>query len=239
MNLKYTILVLLFSTFTLFSCRERIVVNTPQELAEYFDFDDSTSVKAKNLLDSLSIKDSLTVEDLNLMDSLTTYLKQDSTFEAKDEAEAIEGQYLRRLVIHCTASNINTPYTKESLLSFFKNSQHWSKPGYTFFIDRKGIIWKLNQYWDWDPIVNYNELTFGAKGYNSTSLHISWDGGIENNKVVDNRTPEQKIALKSFVIITKDIYPNIDVLGHRDLPGVKKLCPIFNIKEEYKDILNK
>src|SRR5690606_30322561 len=120
-------------------------------------------------------------------------------------------------------------------LKFFKEVRQWSKPGYTFFIDREGILWKLNEF-NWDPIVEYSEITFGAAGYNSSSLHVSWDGGVEGSKIVDNRTPEQKVALKNFVILVRDIYPKIDVIGHKELNS-GKACPVFDVKKEYKDIL--
>ena len=176
-------------------------------------------------------------DDMDHRDSLA----EDSIMhleELQDAKMGITGQPLKRLVIHCTASNIKNPHTKESLLSFFKNAKHWSKPGYSFFIDRDGILWKLNEHFDWDPVINYSEITFGAAGYNSTSLHVAWDGSLDGNKIVDNRTDKQKQALRTFVQITLDIYPDIDVLGHRDLPGVNKLCPTFDVKEEYKDLLN-
>jgi N-acetylmuramoyl-L-alanine amidase len=175
-------------------------------------------------------------DDMDHRDSLT----EDSIMhleELQDLKSGTTGQTLKRFVIHCTASNIKTPHTKETLLDFFKNTRHWSKPGYTFFIDRDGIIWKLNEHWDWDPLVNYSEITFGAAGYNSTSLHASWDGGVENNKIIDNRTDKQKQALLTLVQIVHDIYPNIEVLGHTDLEGVNKLCPIYDVKKEYADIL--
>lgn len=169
--------------------------------------------------------------DTTFIDStMVDSLELDSLADAKAST-------LKRLVIHATASSVKTPYTRESLLTFFAKDRGWSKPGYTFFIDREGILWKLNEHFNWDPVIEYSEITFGAKGYNSASLHIAWDGGVENGKIVDNRTDEQKQALKTFVQIVHDIYPEIDVLGHRDLPNVTKACPIFDVKKEYKNIL--
>jgi N-acetylmuramoyl-L-alanine amidase len=165
----------------------------------------------------------------------TIYL--DSTYAEFDTLADMAPTKLARLVIHCTGSNIKNPYTRESLLNFFSRIQKWSKPGYTFFIDREGILWKLNEHFNWDPIIEYSEITFGAKGYNSTSLHIAWDGGVVDGKITDNRTNEQKDALRTFVYIVTDIYPNIEVIGHKDLPNVHKACPIFDVKKEYKNIL--
>lgn len=183
----------------------------------------NSQAELDSLFDDMDHKDSLAEDSMLILEEL------------QDAKTGSSGQVLKRLVIHCTASNVRNPHTKESLLSFFKNTRHWSKPGYTFFIDRDGIIWKLNEHWDWDPLVNYSEITFGAAGYNSTSLHVAWDGGVVDNKIVDNRTDVQKASLNTIVEIVRDIYPNIDVLGHSDLPGVNKLCPIFDVKAEYGD----
>lgn len=188
--------------------------NDPSQIDSLFDVDNLVN------FDSLS-GDSLEEEELRDMEIINGTITSTT------------GSTIKRLVIHCTASNILSPNTRESLLKFFKEERKWSKPGYTFFIDRNGIIWKLNSYWNWDPIINYSEITFGATGYNSTSLHVAWDGGVQDNKVLDNRTPKQKASLDTFVKITRDIYPNIDVLGHRDLPGVNKLCPLFDVRSEY------
>lgn len=207
------------------------------ELDSLFDHDNISSLETRELLDSLLVLDSLSEEGESTLDSLRALISTDSYDLETGELPAA-GHPLSRIVIHATASNVSTPYTKETLLKFFKESQHWSKPGYTFFFDRQGILWKLNEHWDWDPIVNYSEITFGAKGYNSNSLHVAWDGGVDGKKILDNRTPEQRKALLNFIKIVHDIYPDIQVMGHRDLPGVKKLCPVFDVAKEYSDILN-
>jgi len=210
-----------------------------EELDSLFDNDNVSSLQTRELLDSIDRIDSITDDAKGTMDSLAELILENEYKELETAEKYPIGSPLKRLVVHCTASNIANPHTKETLLKFFKEAQHWTKPGYTFFFDRDGVIWKLNEHWDWDPIVNSAEITFGAKGYNSTSLHIAWDGGIQGNKILDNRTDEQKIALLTFIKIVLDVYPDIEVLGHTDLPGVNKLCPIFDVKEEYKDLLKK
>lgn len=232
-------LLILICFLFLLSCNNSKVqyYHEASDLDSLFDFEDKDVILANKIMDSIMQKEEISDEDLKILDSLNTSLRKDSIFMATDEAEALQGQPLKRLVIHCTASNVKNPHTKESLLAFFKNYNHWSKPGYTFFVDRQGILWKLNDHWDWDAIINYSELTFGAAGYNSTSLHIAWDGGLEDKKILDNRTPAQKQALLTFVQLAKDVYPSIEVLGHTDLPNVNKLCPIFDVKKEYKSII--
>jgi N-acetylmuramoyl-L-alanine amidase len=232
-------LILVLLLLMLLSCKNPNVhyYESKEELDSLFDYDNVSSLETRNLLDTIDKIDSITTEGKDAMDSIARLiLHEEEELLELETADAATGNALKRVVVHCTASNIINPHTKESLLRFFKETQHWSKPGYTFFFDRNGVIWKLNQHWDWDPIVNYSEITFGAKGYNSTSLHIAWDGGLEGNKIIDNRTKEQKSALLTFIRIARDIYPNIEVIGHRDLPGVTKLCPIFDVKKEYKNL---
>jgi len=46
----------------------------------------------------------------------------------------------------------------------------------------------------------------------------------------------QKEALKKLLTELKVLYPQAEILGHRDFPGVAKACPCFNAKDEYKNI---
>jgi hypothetical protein len=55
-------------------------------------------------------------------------------------------------------------------------------------------------------------------------------------KAIDNRTPQQKAALLQVITEWKRLYPNAIIQGHHDFPKVKKACPSFNAKAEYKDI---
>jgi N-acetylmuramoyl-L-alanine amidase len=75
-------------------------------------------------------------------------------------------------------------------------------------------------------------------------------GGVDANlKPVDNRTVVQKIMLKTLVKRMMKKYPKAKVCGHRDLsPDLNrdgkitpnewtKVCPCFDVREEYKDFL--
>ena len=44
----------------------------------------------------------------------------------------------------------------------------------------------------------------------------------------DTRTPEQKETLQRLLERLKEDYPDAKVVGHRDLPGVKKDCPCYD-----------
>ena len=52
----------------------------------------------------------------------------------------------------------------------------------------------------------------------------------------DTRTPEQKAALWALLRSLKVDYPDATILGHRDLPNVRKDCPCFDVQAEYSDL---
>lgn len=74
-----------------------------------------------------------------------------------------------------------------------------------------------------------------AKHYNKHSIGICYEGGLdERGKPADTRTPAQKRTLLTLLYSLKADYPDAEILGHRDLPWVKKACPCFDAREEYK-----
>jgi N-acetylmuramoyl-L-alanine amidase len=135
------------------------------------------------------------------------------------------------IFIHCAA----TPEGFDADAAFFERvweSRGWRNPGYHIIIRLDGsIIWAGDIECDglsWDNIRN------GVKGKNTRSFHISYVGGVDKyRRPKDTRTPEQKQTLKNSVDILKMLYPDAEVLGHRDAPGVNKACPSFSVKDEY------
>ncbi len=138
------------------------------------------------------------------------------------------------IVIHCTAVPPKVSFTPEKLLAFFYNSNKWDRPGYRHFISRDGTIHTLRAF-NGDEYIDYNEMTWGASGYNNISIHISYDGGLDQNmKATDTRTLEQRASLSALVSFYKGLHPTAKVIGHRNLS--KKACPSFDAKVEYSSI---
>ena len=86
--------------------------------------------------------------------------------------------------------------------------------------------------------------------YNKHSIGICYVGGLDaNGKAADTRTPEQKKALAKLIKELCGKYQIVEVLGHRDTSpdldgdGIvepcewTKMCPCFDAKEEYSDLL--
>lgn len=144
---------------------------------------------------------------------------------------------IKYIAVHCTAGR--QTQTVSDLQAEFRR-KGWKNPGYGYVVLADGTI---HQLLDDDKVSN------GVKGYNSTAINVAYIGGIDaNGKAVDNRTDEQKKALRQLLGMLKRKYPDAVIQGHRDFSpdtngnGVVDLwerikeCPCFDAKEEYKEL---
>jgi N-acetylmuramoyl-L-alanine amidase len=126
---------------------------------------------------------------------------------------------ITHIVLHCTA----TPQSArvESIQRYWRERLGWRNPGYHWIIDHVGAITQLATD---DVVAN------GVRGHNARSIHISYIGGVDvNGNAIDNRTPAQRSAMCQLVLLYRLKYPESQVLGHRDFPGVQKDCPSFDV----------
>ena len=131
------------------------------------------------------------------------------------------------IVIHCSATMPSMDVPIERVKKWHLD-RGWSDIGYHYYITRDGEIHK-----------GRNLSTIGAhvRGYNKNSIGICYEGGInESGEPEDNRTIAQKKSLLKVVEILKFVFSGAIAQGHRDFPNVKKACPSFDAKSEYKDI---
>ena len=141
------------------------------------------------------------------------------------------------IAVHCTAGR--QTQTVADLRAEFRR-KGWVYPGYHYVVAPDG---KITQLLDEDKVSN------GVKGFNSVSVNVAYIGGIgADGKGVDNRTDEQKKALRQLLGMLKRKYPDAVIQGHRDFSpdtngnGVVdpweriKECPCFDAKEEYGDL---
>lgn len=123
---------------------------------------------------------------------------------------------IKYIVIHCTATPLNT--TLQSIQNHWRNVLGWKSPGYHLLIAANGMIHELQ------PL---EKPANGVRGYNAHSIHVSTIGGHK----VDDRTAAQKDKLWFTIKALKAMYPNAEILGHRDFHNVAKSCPRYNAKE--------
>jgi N-acetylmuramoyl-L-alanine amidase len=117
------------------------------------------------------------------------------------------------LVIHCTATPLNAK--PEAIQSYWKNQLKWKTPGYHKLIQADGLVIDL---------LPDDKIANGVQGHNKHSLHVSWIGGMHS----DDRTMAQRKAIAAVLLNWLRKYPQAKILGHCDLPGVKKACPRFD-----------
>lgn len=149
---------------------------------------------------------------------------------------------LKRLVIHCTATKEGREVTGAEIRHWHtdpvsKGGRGWKQVGYADVIHLNGGVENLVPYNE-DQTVDPWELTNGAAGYNSTSRHVVYVGGCaaDGKTPKDTRTQAQKDALRKYVRAFMRQHPGAEVVGHCDLPGVKKACPSFDVKKWLREI---
>jgi N-acetylmuramoyl-L-alanine amidase len=129
---------------------------------------------------------------------------------------------IKYIVLHCTAGPQNQ--TVEVIQNYWKQSLGWKTPGYHHLIKADGTVVNL---------VPIEKPSNGVAGHNANSIHISYIGGANG---IDNRTAAQKQTQIALIGKYKAMFPGAKILGHRDFPGVTKLCPSFNVSTWLKSV---
>lgn len=147
---------------------------------------------------------------------------------------------VKRIVVHCTDEPSNAVRDKEYYRHFFFNIKGWNHFGYHLIVYQDGTWGKLQPMPKSDPgdrFITNETMAYGASGFNIDSLHVAYVGGI--NPVTghheDTRTAEQVSTMRVLISRLKIEFDITEVVGHRDLPGVKKACPCFDAKTEYQN----
>lgn len=135
---------------------------------------------------------------------------------------------IKYLVVHCSATPEGRNHTAKDI-DLWHRQRGFDGIGYNYIIHLDGTV---------EEGRDVNKIPSHVKGYNKESIGICYIGGIDKNTLQpkDTRTPAQKEALKKLLIELKKMYPQAEILGHRDFPNVAKACPCFNAKIEYKNL---
>ncbi len=133
---------------------------------------------------------------------------------------------IKYIVIHCTATDREAKVA--FIVRYWKKKLKWKNAGYHFIVDQNGGVTMLQ------PL---HKPSNGVRGYNTSSIHISYIGGIDRNgKPQDTRTQTQYVVIAALIKALQGAYPDAAVLGHGDFPKVKKACPSFEVSTFLKEI---
>lgn len=157
----------------------------------------------------------------------------------KDEIDAI--------VVHCSATKEGKHYDRNDIDRMHVN-RGFQCIGYNFVVLLDGTVQAGRSLTI--PGAHCNSKGFSKRSYNRHSIGICYIGGLDSKgKAKDTRTEAQKKALRELIEKLCKEYPIKEVLGHRDTSpdldgdGIVepqewiKMCPCFNAREEYEDIL--
>lgn len=136
-------------------------------------------------------------------------------------------QAVKWIIIHCSATRPSQDVSAEEIERWHKGRGFWAI-GYHYVIRRDGGIEKGRP--DTIPGAHVN-------GVNHISLGICMAGGVteKNVNVAENNfTREQWLSLVELVDRLKSEHPSARVIGHRDVPGVAKACPSFDVLDWYE-----
>lgn len=132
------------------------------------------------------------------------------------------------IIVHCSATRCNRPFTVDALIRC--HAARFGFTGYHYYITRDGTVTQTRH----EQLVGAH-----AQGYNAHSLGVCYEGGYdEQGRTADTRTEAQRQALLSLLQRLKRQHPEAQIVGHRDLPGVRKACPCFDATEEYREVGN-
>ncbi len=133
---------------------------------------------------------------------------------------------INTIIIHCSATPPSMDIGVQTIREWHVNERQWSDIGYHYVIKRNGEVQEGR------PVQRPGAH---VKHYNSDSVGVCWVGGVAQgtSNPEDNRTAEQSESLFALIQKLQEEYPGAAVLGHRDIKGVKKACPSFDVRTWY------
>ena len=124
---------------------------------------------------------------------------------------------VKLIIIHCTATKSNLPFSTEKLIATGKS--RFGQVSYHYYIRRDGSI---------EALLPENVQGVHARYYNHCSLGVVYEGGLnEKGLPEDTRTEAQKASLHSLLVELVQEYPEAYILGHCELP--KQRVPIEQV----------
>lgn len=132
------------------------------------------------------------------------------------------------LVVHCSATPAALDIGAAEIRKWHRE-RGWRDIGYHYVIRRDGTVETGRPETTpgaHEPKVNRSSVAVCLVGGSPPSGTPAARKGLGEN----NFTPAQFEALAALLGVLRKKYPKAEILGHRDIPGVRKACPSFDVK---------
>lgn len=126
------------------------------------------------------------------------------------------------IVVHCSGTNEEDIGKTE--LDRKHRAAGWFSMGYHFVIRRDGTV---------ETGRPLDVSGTQSPGFNHCSIAVCLVGGgdaDDRKKSINNFTEDQMQSLWVTLKELKLQFPGAEIVGHRDLPDVKKACPGFDVR---------
>jgi len=131
---------------------------------------------------------------------------------------------IKKIIVHCAATPPKMDIGAAEIDAWHKQ-RGFSECGYHYVIRRDGKLEKGR---------NIGKAGAHCRGHNFSSIGVCLVGGIDEDKYpCDNFTNQQKRALQKLLNFLTLTFDEAEVVGHRDIAGVKKACPSFDVRGWY------
>ena len=132
-----------------------------------------------------------------------------------------------KIIVHCADTYAFMDIGRAEIDAWHR-ARNWRAIGYNFVIKRDGTL-ELGRDLDGDGDV-LEETGAHAQGFNTDSIGICLVGGKSATQESEaNFTDSQMTTLRSLISTLRATLRGVSVMGHRDLPGVTKACPCFDV----------
>jgi N-acetylmuramoyl-L-alanine amidase len=141
---------------------------------------------------------------------------------------------LKYLILHNSATPNNREVTKADIEQWHLKERGWSRVGYSKLFQRSGNVVDFYDI-DSDQWIDADEITNGATGFNSISVHWCFAGGTKKDGSVIFGRPDEIISDNQFLAFRTELndflkyHQEVKIIGHNQVAN--KECPGFNVSE--------
>lgn len=132
------------------------------------------------------------------------------------------------LAVHCAATPATADIGAADIRKWHRQ-KGWVDIGYHFVIRRNGKVETgrpVDMPGAHEPKINRNSIAICLVGGSPPIGSPEHKRGLGEN----NFTPAQFTSLEKLLRELKAKHPAAEIIGHRDVPGVRKACPSFDVK---------